>query len=55
MKVIENLRHENLPIPQKFKDMYGEELTEANFNIPHNVANFNDDKDGKGGNKLGKG
>ena len=42
MKVIERLRHENLPIPQKYKDLYGSELTEMNYNIPHTVANFVD-------------
>ena len=46
MKVIDNLRHENLPIPQRFKDLYGVELSEANYNFPHSVANFVD-KDGK--------
>ena len=53
MKVIERLRHENLPIPDKFKQMYGEDLTEANFNIPHTVANFND-RDGKEKDKISK-
>ena len=50
MKVIERLRHENLPIPQKYKDLYGSELTEMNYNIPHTVANFVD----KQGNPTGQ-
>lgn len=53
MKVIERLRHENLPIPQKYKDLYGNEMTEMNFNIPHNVANFVD-KGGKPTESLNK-
>lgn len=55
MKVIERLRFENLPIPQKFKDLYGEELTEMNFNIPNGVANFTE-KDGteKSSGKINK-
>ena len=45
MKIIERLRFENLPIPQKYKDLYGSELTEMNYGMPHSVANFVD-KDG---------
>ena len=53
MKVIERLRHENLPIPQKMKDLYGNDLTEMNYNVPHTVANFVD-KNGKPTDKMSK-
>ena len=45
MQVIERLRHENVPIPQRFKDLYGPELSEVNYNFANKVANFVD-KDG---------
>ena len=53
MKVIERLRFEKLPIPQKYKDLYGNELTEVNYNIPHDVANFID-KEGQPTSKMSK-
>ena len=52
MKVIERLQNEKLPIPQKYKDLYGNDLSEMNYNIPHDVANFIDSKSGKPTNKL---
>ena len=46
MKLIEKLRFEKLPIPQKFIHLYGDELTEANYNFPNQIANFNHGKEG---------